>query len=171
MNTITDFDIEAIASFDLTLIGQEAHISLNNTVYLLIPFYRLGHYDNEKGLSHNYNLGYFIIEGVKKCKVKTFQYNGGSIDYSNELIYDVMFNQSEKNKEIIFEDIGLRAAGLVSLTMAINYSRFHMAYDFISLDCTPTDFNKILDDKVIIEFLLTHNLAFFRELLDAIKIM
>jgi hypothetical protein len=161
MNMIKKFNNEAIASFDLTVFGQEIFLFENNIAYVLLPFHKLGYYDDIKGLSHNYNLGYVIFEDVNKYKIRKCQYKkDGSQDINSKVAYEVSVNDVENSDYNNFEisDIGLNPIGLNWQSLKIKCRLIHLAYDFTSPDCSPTNYNDISKDQLVKSFLLTQNL-------------
>jgi hypothetical protein len=169
MKIIHNFDTETIALFDLTLLGQETYLFIGKIGYLLIPFHKLGHYDENKGMMHNYNLGYLIFEKMGGFSVKLLPHKGKIIDYQSEISYQMQIEQPQKLKNILFEDIGLRPTGLVSFSIDIQYQHLHLAYNFTSPDCSPTHYFDISNDQSIRNFLLTQNLENLRELVNEIS--
>jgi hypothetical protein len=168
MKIISNFDTETIALFELSLLGQEIYLLENNKPYLFIPFYRLGHYDDKKGMTHTYHLGYIILEGVNRYKIAFLRHNNKNIDYESKTSYETMFDFTNIDNEITFEDLGLRTTGLVSISVSVKYSNIHIAYDFTSPNCAPTNYSEVIKDKEIKDFLLRYDLRDLRYLIHEI---
>lgn len=120
---------------------------------------------------HNYNLGYIVFEKIGNYSVRLFPHNGNMIDYENKISYQMHVEQTEKLKEILFEDIAIRPTGLTSFSIGIQYQHVHLAYDFTSPDCSPTNYDYVLKDHSIKRFLLTQNLEALHVLVRKINKM
>lgn len=171
MIIIKNFDSEAIATFELSVFGQEILLFENDVVFVFLPFYKLGYYDDIKGLIHNYNLGYIIFEDVENYKIKKSQYkNDGSQDFGSKVGYEVIFEKIENNSYNRFEiaDIGLSPVGLVWQSLKVNCKLLHIAYDFISNDCSSTNYFEASKNKEVNNFLLTQDLSRLYKILTQI---
>jgi hypothetical protein len=174
MNIIKNFESEAIATFELSVFGQEILLFEDNHAFVLLPFHKLGYYDDIKGISHNYNLGYFIFEGVKNYKIRKCQYRkDGTQDIRSKVSYDVGIDDTGDNNYSNFEisDMGLNPIGLIWQSLKIDCRMIHIVYDFIENDCTSTDYLEVANNKEINSFLLTYDLYYLQELLSQIKKM
>jgi hypothetical protein len=171
MNLIIDFDPETIALFELTLLGQETFLLEGKKGYLIIPFYKLGYYDASKGLSHTYNLGYLIFEEVTNYKIRVLPHIDKSINYDEDVKYEMQLIDFESLNKILLEDIGFRTTGFVSTSINVDYFRLHVAYDFISPDCSPTNYTEVIKNIEISDFLLLHNLKNLHYLIHEIRKM
>lgn len=174
MTIIKNFNSETIATFELSVFGQEIFLFENNVAFVFLPFYKLGYYDDNKGLSHNYNLGYVIFENVENYKIRKCQYKkDGSQDVDNKIEYNVLFdnNNNNNNTSIEISDMGLNPIGLIWQSLNINSKLMHIAYDFISNDCTSTDYFKVINNMAINRFLMTHDLHYLQKILMQINKM
>ncbi len=158
MEKILNFNTEVIALFDLTLLGQETYICIGKSAFLLLPYYRLGHYDDQIGMSHVYETGYLVFEKVSSYKVEIIPHKDGIIEYDDKIAYEMIFSVGRGVKTILMEDLGCRPTGLVSYSLEVFCQSVVLLYNAISKDCLPTKYSDVVRDENTMNFLLNPNL-------------
>lgn len=152
MNIIQNFEKEAIALFSLTLLGEETYFHTGNKAYLLIPFFNLGHYDDNIGMSHTYNKGYLVFEGIVSFDATVF--SAISDEIANKVQYKIDFLQNNAENELVIEDFGFRNNRLVQISIKLKYQFLNLIYDFINYNYSPIEYNEITKNKDITDFLI-----------------